>query len=97
MAAGQIIKSCVYLGLLGTVGFVLMKISEPSEEKKRAIAKTGYSDPSSNELKSQKVLFLEKLKEATIDTPIYLKKSSSAAATPADKEAPKQPSKREIN
>lgn len=101
MAAGRIIKSCVYLGLFGTLGYVLMKISEPSEEKKRAIAKTGYKDPSSNESKLQKALFLEKLKEATTNTPIYLKKSPSssaaAAATPAEKEAPKQPSKREIN
>ena len=69
-----------------------MLVAEPSEEKKKTISQTGYNDPSSNEVKTKKALFLEKLKDATTDTPIYLKKKSAGEA-----EAPKQPSKREIN
>lgn len=88
--AAAVIKSVVYLGFFGSLGYVLMKLAEPSEEKKRAIARTGFSDPSSNETKTQKALFLEKLKEATTDTPIYLKK-------PEGTQQPPQPSKREIN
>lgn len=95
--AANAIKSCVYLGIFGSLGYVLMKISEPSEEKKQAIAKTGYKDPSTNEAKTKKALFLEKIKEATTDTPIYLKKSPSARPAPTEQEAPKQPTKREIN
>lgn len=94
--AAVAIKSCVYLGIFGTLGYFLMKISEPSEEKKKAIANTGYSDPTSNETKTKKTLFLERIKEATTDTPIYLKKKS-LAPTPEVPEAPKQPTKREIN
>jgi hypothetical protein len=84
-------KSVVYLGVFGSIGYVLMQVAEPSEEKKKKIRETGFYDPSSNERKSQKALFLEKLKEATTDTPIYLKKSQEAT------EAPKPPAKREIN
>lgn len=68
-----------------------MSVVEPSEEKKKQIAQTGYNDPSSNETKTKKALFLEKIKEATVDTPIYLKKNPQAP------EAPKQSLKREIN
>lgn len=95
--AAAAIKSCVYLGIFGTLGYVLMKFSEPSEEKKRKIAQTGYSDPSSNEKKTQKALFLEKIKQATTDTPIYLKKATPSTPVVPEKEAPKQPTKREIN
>lgn len=87
-------KSVVYLGVFGSLGYALMKISEPSEEKKRRIAQTGYKDP---EATSQKALFLEKLKQATTDTPIYLKKSTGRTTSADDYQPPKQPSKREIN
>lgn len=93
--AAVIFKSCVYLGVFGSLGYVLMKVSEPSEEKRKAIAKTGYRDPSSDEIKSQKAQFLQKLKEASTDTPIYLKKPGSVQTKP--EETPKQPTKREIN
>lgn len=82
-----VVKSCFYLGSFGFVGYVLMKVVEPSAEKRQMIKATGFKDPESNEVKTQKALFLEKLKDATTDTPIYLKKQ----------EAPKQPTKREIN
>lgn len=87
------IRSSLYLAVFGTLGYVLMKVVEPSEEKKHKIARTGYLDPSSNEAKTKKALFLKKLEEATTDTPIYLKKSPSKTA---ENETPKQPSKREI-
>lgn len=85
--AAAYVKSVFYLGGFGFLGYMLMIVTEPNEAKKRAIAGTGYQDPQSKEVKTQKALFLEKIKEATTDTPIYLKK----------KELPSQPSKREIN
>lgn len=94
--AAAIIKSCLYLGAFGTLGYVLMKVTEPSEEKKQAIRNTGFKDPQSNEVKTQKALFLEKLKEASTGTPIYLKKSNQNSEQEPKQEA-KQPSKREIN
>lgn len=90
--AATLIKSCGYLGAFGFVGYVLMKVTEPSEEKKRVIARTGYKDPSSEEARTQKALFLKKLQEATTDTPIYLKKPVKEQPG-----APQQPTKREIN
>lgn len=85
-------KSVVYLGVFGGLGYVLMSVVEPSEDKKKKIKESGYKDPSSNEQKTQKALFLEKLKEASTATPIYLKKSQ-----PATTAAPEAPKKREIN
>lgn len=90
--AAAVVKSCVYLGAFGFVGYVLMKVTEPSDEKKKLISSTGYRDPSSDESKTQKALFLKKLQEATTDTPIYLKKPVKNQP-----EAPQQPTKREIN
>lgn len=90
--AAAVLKSCVYLGAFGFVGYVLMKVTEPSEEKKKAINQTGYRDPAANEARTQKELFLKKLQEATTDTPIYLKKPVKNQP-----EAPQQPTKREIN
>lgn len=91
MSAARIIKSSLYLIGFGALGYVLTIFAEPSEETKRKIAGTGFKDPQSNEVKTQKALFLEKLKEATTDTPIYLKRKEEVP-----KEAP-QPTKREIN
>ncbi|CRL01274.1 CLUMA_CG014311, isoform A [Clunio marinus] len=84
-----------YFGAFGSLGYILLKLTEPSEEKKKQIAQTGYSDPSSGESQKKKALFLEKLKQASVtETPIYLKKKESKTS---DQEAPKQPTKREIN
>jgi len=91
------IKSVLYLGAFGTLGYVCMILTEPSKEKKQIIAQTGYLDPSSNEAKTKKALFLEKLKEATTDTPIYLKKSSKATTSHEAAIPPNQPTKSEIN
>lgn len=92
--AAAVIKSCVYLGVFGSLGYVLMRMSEPSEEKRKQIKNSGFKDLSSEEIKTQKALFLQKLKEASSDTPIYLKKPGSASKPEED---PKQPTKREIN
>ena len=80
-------KSIVYIGIFGGLGYVLMKLSEPSEEKKKAIS--GYH-PDLTEAKAKKALFLQKLKESSEATsnPTYLKKAA---------QEPQQPSKREIN
>lgn len=92
------IKSFLYLGVFGTLGYALMVITEPTKERKQIIAQTGYSDPSSDEVKAKKALFLQRLKEATTDTPIYLKKSPTSKATTQEIEnPPKQPTNREIN
>lgn len=95
-------KACTYVGFFGTVSYILLQVAQPSDEKKQAIQRTGFSDPSSNESKIQKALFLEKLKQAAAtDKPIHLKKPSSVdpASSTAEKtsEVPRQPSKREIN
>lgn len=90
--AAAAFKSVVYLGVFGSIGYVLMSVVEPSEEKRKKIKETGYKDPTSNEQKTQKALFLEKLKEASTAPPIYLKKSQPT--TPA---APEPPKKRELN
>ena len=98
--AAPYIKSFLYLGAFGSVGYTLMIFTEPTAEKKLIIAHTGYKDPSSNEVKTQKALFLKKIQEATTDTPIYLRKSSLAQkkkAAEKEEEASKQPTKREIN
>jgi Ubiquinol-cytochrome-c reductase complex assembly factor 3 len=88
-------KSAVYLGVFGSLGYILMKVSEPSEEKKRRIAQSSYVDP---EAKSQKALFLKKLQQATTDEPLYLRKSSPRGSSADDYQPePKQPTKREIN
>lgn len=94
--AAAVVKSCVYLGVFGSLGYVLMRISEPSEEKRKQIAKTGYKDPSSDESLTKKEQFLKKLQEASTDTPIYLKKPGSVTSKQSE-DAPKQPTKREIN
>lgn len=88
--AAAVFKSCVYLVGFGSLGYLLMKISEPSEEKRKAIARTGGIS-TSDEVTKKKALFLQKLKEASTDTPIYLKKTEKT------EETSKQPSRREIN
>jgi Ubiquinol-cytochrome-c reductase complex assembly factor 3 len=84
-----------YLSVFGGLGYVLMKVSEPSEEKKRRISQSSYKDP---EEKSQKALFLKKLQQATTEEPIYLRKSTPRGSSADDfKAEQKQPTKREIN
>lgn len=80
-----LIKSVVYLGLAGGVGYVLMKFATPNEDKKRMISQSSAKE-TSQEVLTKKVLILEKIREAAnSDTPIYLKKDET------------KPRKREIN
>lgn len=60
----NIIKSIFYLGAFTTLGYVLMKVTEPNEEKLKAIRNTTYSDPQSAENRRKTELIIQKLKEA---------------------------------
>lgn len=83
--AAAYIKSVIYLGVAGGVGYVLMRLTTPNEDKRRLIAESAAKQTNS-EILSKKEKFLKKLQEAQSDTPIYLKKTEET-----------KPSKREIN
>ncbi|XP_058062105.1 uncharacterized protein LOC131212311 [Anopheles bellator] len=65
------IKSAAYLVVFGGLGYVLLELTKPSEEKLKQLR---YS--TNAEEKSKKALFMKKLEEASKDEPIYLKKKS---------------------
>lgn len=80
-----LIKSVVYLGGAGVIGYVLMRFVTPNDEKRTLITQSSAKE-TSQEVLNKKALILEKLKEAAnSDTPIYLKKEET------------KPRKREIN
>lgn len=80
-----LIKSVVYLGGAGVIGYVLMRFVTPNDEKRTLITQSQAKE-TSQEVLTKKALILEKLKEAAnSDTPIYLKKDET------------KPRKREIN
>jgi hypothetical protein len=88
----QFIKSLVYLGGFTTLGYVLMKITEPGPEKIKLIRESRYNDPQLDESKRRNALLIEKLKEAAnAKDPVYLAKKKEEVGTS------QQPSKREIN
>lgn len=60
----RIIKSFLYLGGFTTLGYVLMKLTEPGPEKIKAIQGTRYQDPQSAENRRKTELIIKKLKEA---------------------------------
>jgi hypothetical protein len=61
----NIIKSIFYLGGFTTLGYVLMKVTEPDQEKLKAIRNTtSYSDPQSLDNRRRTELIIQKLKEA---------------------------------
>ncbi len=67
-------KSAIYLAVFGTAGYILMKVTEPNEEKLKKIqAYEGYGTDG----QKKKAQFIERIKEATRDTPIYMKKKDS--------------------
>lgn len=90
--SSPILRSFVYLSACGGIGYALMLLVAPSDEKKRAIAASGGN----SDLKSKKALFMQKLKEAQTDTPIYLKRQPIEHNKTEEKEDIKS-SKREIN
>lgn len=64
-------KAVIYLGLFSAAGYVLMKVTEPSQEKIKKLQKIeGYG----SESQKKKAQFLERIKEATHETPIYMRR-----------------------
>lgn len=75
----RVIKSLVYLGSFTAVGYVLMKLTEPTQEQLKQIHGTKYKDP---ETRRRTELILKKLKEASErKDPVYLhnKKSNESS------------------
>lgn len=70
----KIFKSFVYLGSFSALGYVLMKLTEPSPEKIKAIRGTHFQDPQSNENRRKTELILKKLQEAANIDPVQLEK-----------------------
>ncbi|XP_050078891.1 uncharacterized protein LOC126565726 [Anopheles maculipalpis] len=66
------VKSVVYLAVFGGLGYGLLELTKPSEEK---INQLRYSAVDSEE-KSKKALFMKKLQQASYEEPIYLKKKN---------------------
>jgi hypothetical protein len=86
----RVIKSLVYLASFTTIGYVLMKLTEPTPEKLREIHGTKYKDP---EVRKRNELILNKLREAAErKDPVYLQKSTEST----NQSSPQQPTKREI-
>lgn len=73
MASLVYIKSILWLAAFGGLGYGLLKLTEPSEEKIAKI-KSKYTSTTLNEDEKRKLQFLQKLKESSTDTPVYLKK-----------------------
>lgn len=73
MASNVYVKSLIWLTTLGGVGYGLMRLTEPSEEKLKKIRATTASIHLTEDEK-KKLLFMKKLQEAATGTPVYLKK-----------------------
>lgn len=67
------VKSFLWLAGFGGLGYGLMRLTEPSQEKIEKIRNIG-SPPQTAEQRRQKELLIAKLKEAATSTPIYLRK-----------------------
>lgn len=72
--ANAYVKSLIWLLTFGGIGYGLMIVTEPSEEKLNRIRNSSSSTHLSNEDKN-KLIFLQKLKEAASSDPIYFKKN----------------------
>lgn len=74
MASNPYIKSLIWLVSLGGTGYALLLLTEPSAEKLDKI-KSSSSNTHISEDERKKLLFMQRLKEATTDkTPIYMQK-----------------------
>lgn len=86
----QVTKSLVYLASFTAVGYVLMKLTEPSPEKLNQLNR--YKDP---ETRKRTELILQKLKEASErKDPVYNTQNNKEVSQ--ENPSQKQPSKREI-
>lgn len=74
MASVVYIKSLFWLIGLGGLGYGLLQLTTPSQERINEL-KLKYPEYLSEDEK-RKLLFMKKLKEASTDTPIYLKDKS---------------------
>uniref|UniRef100_A0A182J2H0 Uncharacterized protein n=1 Tax=Anopheles atroparvus TaxID=41427 RepID=A0A182J2H0_ANOAO len=63
----------VYLGIFGGIGYGLLELTKPSEEKLKELKYPGSVE---TEEKSKKALFMKKLEQASREEPIYLKKKT---------------------
>jgi Ubiquinol-cytochrome-c reductase complex assembly factor 3 len=79
----RVLKSAFYLVGFSSFGYILMKLLEPSEEKKTLIK--GNFDVQSPENRRKTELLMQKIKE------------SAGIKSNENTEKSKQPSKREIN
>lgn len=97
----RVFQSIVYLGGFTALGYVLLKLTEPNQEKINKIRKSHFQDPQSNENQRKAALIIQKLKEAAYTSePIYLQKKNQKQKdiqTEVANQQPSQPSKREIN
>lgn len=66
------VKSVVYLALFGGLGYGLLELTKPSEDKLKQFKYPGLE----TEEKSKKALFMKKLEQASREEPIYLKKKT---------------------
>ncbi|ETN60677.1 hypothetical protein AND_007702 [Anopheles darlingi] len=64
------IKSAAYLVVFGGLGYGLLELTKPSEEK---LSQLRYSSVATDE-ENKKALFMKKIQEAAREEPIYLKK-----------------------
>lgn len=70
----NLIKSLFYLGGFTALGYMLMKVTEPSPEKIAAIRGGKYNDPQSDENRRKTQLIIQKLQEAANISENSLKK-----------------------
>lgn len=90
----RILKSVVYLASFTTLGYVLMKVTEPSPKKIEAIKASTYQDPQSIENRRKTELILKKLKESAYSSePVHINNQTSSKPEEQDN----KPLKREIN
>lgn len=88
----RLFKSVIYLASVPTVGYVLMKLTEPSEAKIKEIRASRYQDPQSDENRRKTELIIKKLKEAAYTSDPVSQQAKNKQIDPSQ-----QPSKREIN
>ncbi|XP_075154122.1 uncharacterized protein LOC142227441 [Haematobia irritans] len=74
MASNPYVKSLIWLVAFGGIGYGLLRLTEPSEEKIAKIRSTTARVHLSED-EQKKIQFLQKLQSSVSDTtPIYLKK-----------------------
>ncbi|XP_053958949.1 uncharacterized protein LOC128863693 [Anastrepha ludens] len=75
MATNPYVKSLIWLVCAGGIGYGLLRLTEPSEEKIQRIKETGGATHLSNE-ELKKLQFMQRMREAASGQtpPIYLQK-----------------------